>query len=173
LAGRVAYMAQSDLLLPWLSVVDNVALGARLRGQPADMTRACTLLSELGLEGYEGALPQSLSVGMRQRAALARTLMEDRPIVLMDEPFSGLDAITRARLQELAVSTLAGRTVLLVTHDPLEAIRIAERIEVMAGRPASLGAPLTPPGRPPRDSSTPDLAALYGDLMRRLTAAGS
>ncbi len=102
-----------------------------------------------------------------------RTLMEDRPIVLMDEPFSGLDAITRARLQELAVSTLAGRTVLLVTHDPLEAIRIAERIEVMAGRPASLGAPLTPPGRPPRDSSTPDLAALYGDLMRRLTAAGS
>jgi putative hydroxymethylpyrimidine transport system ATP-binding protein len=173
LAGRVAYMAQSDLLLPWLSVVDNVALGARLRGQPADMTRACTLLSEFGLEGYEDALPQSLSGGMRQRAALARTLMEDRPIVLMDEPFSGLDAITRARLQELAVSTLAGRTVLLVTHDPLEAIRIAERIEVMAGRPASLGAPLTPPGRPPRDSSTPDLAALYGDLMRRLTAAGS
>ncbi len=169
--GRVAYMAQSDLLLPWLSVLDNVALGARLRGERGDRDKARALLAELGLAGCEAAAPQSLSGGMRQRAALARTLMEDRPIVLMDEPFSGLDAITRARLQDLAVSALAGRTVLLVTHDPLEAIRIAARIEVMSGRPAGLAEPLTPPGPAPRDTSTPELAALYGDLMRRLGAA--
>ncbi len=170
-AGRVAYMAQSDLLLPWLSVLDNVALGARLRGEAADRDKARALLAELGLAGSEAALPQSLSGGMRQRAALARTLMEDKPIVLMDEPFSRLDAITRARLQDLAVSALAGRTVLLVTHDPLEAIRIAERIEVMAGRPASLGEPIIPPGIAPRDTSTTEMAALYGALMGRLGAA--
>ena len=73
---------------------------------------------------------------MRQRVALARTLMEDRPIVLMDEPFSALDAITRLRLQEMAARLLAGRTVLLVTHDPLEALRLGHRIHVMAGQPA-------------------------------------
>jgi putative hydroxymethylpyrimidine transport system ATP-binding protein len=170
-AGRVAYMAQSDLLLPWLNVLDNVALGARLRGEAADKDKARGLLAELGLAGYEAASPQSLSGGMRQRAALARTLMEDRPIVLMDEPFSGLDAITRARLQDLAVTALAGRTVLLVTHDPLEAIRIAAHIEVMAGRPARLGDPLIPPGVAPRNTSTIEITALYGDLMRRLDAA--
>jgi putative hydroxymethylpyrimidine transport system ATP-binding protein len=89
----------------------------------------------------------------------------------MDEPFSALDAITRARLQEVAVEVLRGRTVLMVTHDPLEAIRVADRIEVMAGRPARLGTPLRPPGAPPRDATSGALAGLYADLMRRLTAA--
>lgn len=170
-AGRIAYMAQSDLLLPWLSVLGNVTLGTRLRHQPAAADRARALLDQLGLAGTADAAPATLSGGMRQRVALARTLMEERPIVLMDEPFSRLDAITRARLQELAVGALAGRTVLLVTHDPLEAIRIADHIEVMAGRPARLGAPLSPPGAPPRDPSQAALAELYGTLMRRLTAA--
>jgi putative hydroxymethylpyrimidine transport system ATP-binding protein len=169
--GRVAYMAQSDLLLPWLGAVDNVVLGSRLRGEPADRGRARALLADFGLAGYEDTRPAALSGGMRQRVALARTLMEDRPIVLMDEPFSALDAITRTRLQDLAIRVLRGRTVLLVTHDPLEAIRIADRIEIMAGRPAGLGDALVPPGPPPRDPGTPELAALYGDLMARLTAA--
>ena len=74
---------------------------------------------------------------MRQRVALARTLMEDRPIVLMDEPFSALDAITRHRLQDLAAELLVGRTVLLVTHNPLEALRLGHRVYVLGGRPAS------------------------------------
>lgn len=169
--GRVAYMAQSDLLLPWLGALDNVVLGSRLRGETADRDRARGLLGDLGLAGYETTRPAALSGGMRQRVALARTLMEDRPIVLMDEPFSALDAITRARLQETAITVLRGRTVLLVTHDPLEAIRIADRIEIMAGRPARLGEPLVPPGPPPRDPGTSDLATLYADLMTRLTAA--
>jgi putative hydroxymethylpyrimidine transport system ATP-binding protein len=169
--GRIAYMAQSDLLLPWLGALDNVLLGSRLRGAPPDRARARSLLADLGLAGYETARPTALSGGMRQRVALARTLMEDRPIVLMDEPFSALDAITRARLQDLAIPALRGRTVLLVTHDPLEAIRIADRIEIMAGRPARLGETLIPPGTPPRDAAAPEMAALYGDLMTRLTAA--
>lgn len=170
-AGRVAYMAQSDLLLPWASALDNVLLGPRLRGERGRRGAALSLLRELGLAGSESLRPAALSGGMRQRVALARTLLEDRPIVLMDEPFAALDAITRARLQDLAVAKLGGRTVLLVTHDPLEAIRIAGRILVMAGRPARLGAPLEPPGAAPRDPSVPPLAALYGRLMHELTAA--
>ena len=171
IAGRVAYMAQSDLLLPWASALDNVLLGPRLRGERGRRDAALSLLRELGLAGSESLRPAALSGGMRQRVALARTLLEDRPIVLMDEPFAALDAITRARLQDLAVARLGGRTVLLVTHDPLEAIRIAGRILVMAGRPARLGAPLEPPGAAPRDPSVPELAALYGRLMHELTAA--
>ena len=172
-AGRVAYMAQSDLLLPWLTAIDNVMLGPRLRGESGRRGAALALLAEVGLAGAEALRPAALSGGMRQRVALARTLLEDRPIVLMDEPFAALDAITRARLQDLAVAKLGGRTVLLVTHDPLEAIRIADRVAVMAGRPARIVEALEPSGAPPRDPSLPALAALYGRLMRALTAAAS
>jgi putative hydroxymethylpyrimidine transport system ATP-binding protein len=171
--NRIAYMAQSDLLMPWLSVIDNVMLGARLRGEPRDREEALALLDDFGLAGQANMRPSTLSGGMRQRVALARTLMEDRPIVLMDEPFSSLDAITRVKLQDLALLTLSGRTVLLVTHDPMEAVRIADRIEVMAGRPAHLGETLIPPGTSPRDPGSPELAALYARLMARLTQAAS
>ena len=135
--GRVAYMAQQDLLLPWASVLGNVLLGPRLRGEDRDPEvdgKARGLIEQVGLKGREADLPVRLSGGMRQRVALARTLVEDRPIVLMDEPFSALDAITRFALQELAARLLAERTVLLVTHDPLEALRLGHRIIVMAGR---------------------------------------
>ena len=108
---------------------------------------------------------------MRQRAALARTLLEDRPIVLMDEPFSGLDVPTRLKLQTLAARLLAGRTVLLVTHDPLEALRLGHRIHVMAGVPARLDRPIVPEGRVPRDPGDPGLLALESELLRRLEAA--
>lgn len=113
LTGRVAYMAQQDLLLPWLSVLDNITLGNRLRGEKADQQQALNLLEHVGLADAAFTRPDTLSGGMRQRAALARTLMEDRPVVLMDEPFSGLDALTRLRLQALSAQLLAGRTVLL------------------------------------------------------------
>jgi putative hydroxymethylpyrimidine transport system ATP-binding protein len=171
LAGRAAYMAQQDLLLPWLGVLDNVLLGSRLRGEPADRARALDLLRRVGLDGCAGHRPATLSGGMRQRAALVRTLMEDRPVVLMDEPFSALDAITRLELQALAADLLAGRTVLLVTHDPLEALRLGHRIHVMYGRPARLDRALTPAGTPPRDVADPALLALQGDLLTRLGAA--
>ena len=167
----VAYMAQQDLLMPWLSALDNVSLGARLRGEKPDRARALAMLERVGLGAEADALPHTLSGGMRQRVALARTLMEDRPVVLMDEPFSALDAITRIRLQELAAGLLAGRTVLLVTHDPLEALRLGERIYVMAGRPASLQQAAAPDGPPPRRPGDRSLQALHAELLEQLTAA--
>jgi putative hydroxymethylpyrimidine transport system ATP-binding protein len=173
LTGRVAYMAQQDLLLPWLSALDNVLVGARLRGEkigPALTARARELLNKVGLGDRLRAKPAELSGGMRQRVALARTLMEDRPIVLMDEPFSALDAITRLRLQEVAARLLAGRTVLLVTHDPLEALRLGHGIHVMSGQPAEIGPAIMASGPPPRAPDDPALLARQAELLRRLTS---
>ncbi len=175
LAGRVAYMAQSDLLLPWLTVRDNVLIGTRLRGQAAaraDIARAEALLAQVGLAGDRGKRPAALSGGMRQRAALARTLFEDRPVVAMDEPFSALDALTRYQAQETAARLLAGRTVLLVTHDPLEALRLGHHVHVLTGRPARLSADLAPPGPPPRDARRRDLLDRQAALLAEL-AGGS
>ena len=177
LSGRAAFMAQTDLLLPWLTALNNVALGRRLRGRRGasdngeDEARA--LLARVGLAANVGDRPATLSGGMRQRVALARTLMEDRPVVLMDEPFSALDAITRIKLQNLAAELLRGRTVLLVTHDPLEALRLGHRIHVMAGRPARLGEALEPAGTPPRSVDDRKLLEMQGDLLRRLAEASS
>jgi putative hydroxymethylpyrimidine transport system ATP-binding protein len=125
----------------------------------------------VGLERQTEQLPATLSGGQRQRAALARTLMEDRPVVLMDEPFSALDAITRARLQALAATLLAGRTVLLVTHDPLEALRLGHRIQVMTGQPARIEGVIEPPGAPPRDLHDSALLARQGELLAWLADA--
>lgn len=174
LAGRVALMAQQDLLLPWLSVRDNVLLGHRLRGASrAELRRlrqpALDLLIRVGLERDAERLPGTLSGGMRQRVALARTLMEDRSIVLMDEPFSALDVVTRHRLQDLAAELLVGRTVLLVTHNPLEALRLGHRIYVLSGRPAQPRGPLLPRGAPPRDAADPTLLAQQAELLGELT----
>ncbi|MBT3917432.1 MAG: ABC transporter ATP-binding protein [Rhodospirillaceae bacterium] len=171
LKSRAAYMAQQDLLMPWLSVVDNVMLGERLRSEQPDKARALDLLARVGLTENANNLPAKLSGGMRQRAALARTLMEDRPVVLMDEPFSALDAITRIRLQDMAAELLKDRTVLLVTHDPLEALRLGDRIHVMSGRPVKLDEPLTPPGTAPRDLHDPAVLEGQADLLERLAAA--
>lgn len=175
LAGRVAWMAQTDLLMPWLDALGNVLIGYHLRGDATALAaardRACGLLEQVGLAGRESDLPATLSGGMRQRVALARTLVEERPVVLMDEPFGQLDAITRLSLQDLAARMLAGRTVLLVTHDPLEAARLGHRIHVMAGLPASLGTPLEPAGDPPRDATSSETLTIQAELMRRLADA--
>jgi putative hydroxymethylpyrimidine transport system ATP-binding protein len=173
LGGRIAYMAQQDLLLPWLTVLDNALLGRRLRGEVdgAARRRALDLLVAAGLGEVAKARPATLSGGMRQRVALVRTLMEDRPVVLMDEPFSALDAVTRLKLQELAARLLAGRTVLLITHDPLEALRLGHRIHVLAGAPARLDEPIELSGPVPREPTDPRLLALQGELLARLSAA--
>ncbi|MEX2408509.1 MAG: ABC transporter ATP-binding protein [Rhodovibrionaceae bacterium] len=171
LAGRLAYMAQQDLLLPWLSVLDNITLGARLRGDTATPAKAGALLEAVGLGAEAAQLPATLSGGMRQRAALARTLMEERPIVLMDEPFSALDAITRLEIQSLAAKLLAGRSVLVVTHDPLEALRLGHRILIMAGRPAQLEELAPPAGDPPRAPGNPALLERQAALLERLGRA--
>lgn len=172
LSGRIAYMAQRDLLMPWASVLDNLLIGPRLRGTPIDTAlhrRALAVLDRVGLADQAGLRPAHLSGGMRQRVALARTLLEDRPIVLMDEPFSALDALTRFRLQATAAELLAERTVLLVTHDPMEAVRLADRVVVLAGDPPMLGEADPMPDSPrPRDPDAPGIAARAAALTRTL-----
>ncbi len=168
----VAYMAQSDLLLPWLNVLDNVLLGYRLRGDRTALRaaepRARSLLAEVGLADRLDDLPGRLSGGMRQRAALARTLCEDRAVVLMDEPFAHLDAVTRLELQDLAARLLAGRTAVLVTHDPLEALRVGHQIRVLSGTPFVAGAVTEPSGTVPRDPADPALLDLHARLVAAL-----
>ncbi len=168
---QVSYMAQDDLLMPWLTVAQNIGLGNKLRGKPVDHSNIEKMLGRIGLAGFGDRRPQSLSGGQRQRVALARTLMEDRAITLMDEPFSALDTITRGRLQELAVELLGGRTVLLVTHDPLEALRLGDKVHVMSGRPADISAPITPSGPAPRPVNDPEILHLQGELLGQLSAA--
>ncbi|MFV9474530.1 ABC transporter ATP-binding protein [Advenella sp. RU8] len=140
LHDRIAWMGQRDALLPWLTVEQNVLLGARLRKQVSaqHQERANAMLGQLGLGGLAQSRPEHLSGGQRQRVALARTLMEDKPVVLMDEPFSALDAITKLQLQDLAATLLHGKTVLLITHDPLEALRLSDHVWVMTERPVVL-----------------------------------
>ncbi|WP_343561529.1 ABC transporter ATP-binding protein [Kiloniella sp. b19] len=166
LNGRIAYMTQADLLFPWRTVLDNVCLGASLRHEPADHSRALQILDRVGLGGYEKRKPHQLSGGQRQRVSLARTLMEDRPVVLLDEPFSALDAKTRAGMQELAVELLEGRTVLLVTHDPAEAARLGQEINLLTRDGLqSVPAPACPPVRPLDD---PETLTCQGQLYRLL-----
>ncbi|WP_425092560.1 ABC transporter ATP-binding protein [Tropicimonas sp. S265A] len=169
LTGRVALMAQDDLLFPWANVRDNVCTGARLRGQTPDLPRAEALLDRVGLKEHAGKRPHQLSGGQRQRAALARTLMEDRPVILLDEPFSALDAKTRSQMQDLAVELLAGRTVLLVTHDPSEAARLGHKIAVLEEGGLTEVAP--PAGPVPRPIDDPETLSAAGALLRRLREA--
>ena len=166
-------MAQQDLLLPWLSLRENAMLGARLRGETStdQVARSEDLLGRAGLSEAAHLLPAACSGGMRQRAALVRTLMEDRPVALMDEPFSALDAITRLQLQDIAADLLTGRTVLLVTHDPLEALRLGNRVHVMTGRPARIGDAIAPDGPTPRPASDPGLVTLQAKLLAQLADA--
>lgn len=173
---RIAWMAQQDLLLPWFSVLDNVTLGQRLRS-PAfrhqkvstdDLEKARDILNRVGLSDKAQELPQNLSGGQRQRVALARTLMENRPVVLMDEPFGALDAITRLNLQDIACELLQNRTVLLITHDPLEALRLGHHVYHLRGHPARLTDAIIPPGDIPRSLDNHQLMTLHGQLLERL-----
>lgn len=168
LVSRVAYMAQDDLLLPWLDVRGNVALGARLRGDPVDRGQIDTLIEQLGLTPHAAKRPARLSGGQRQRVALARTLMENKDFVLLDEPFSALDARTRADMQDLAAAHLADRTVLLVTHDPMEAARLGQRIYLLENKGLSdvPPAPGTTIPRPVNDPATLHHGAALLDRLR-------
>jgi putative hydroxymethylpyrimidine transport system ATP-binding protein len=166
--GRMALMAQGDMLMPWLDVLGNVTLGARLRGMPRDVARAREMLARVGLADHADKRPHALSGGQKQRVALARTLMEDRPIVLLDEPFSALDARTRAQMQDLAATHLAGRTVLMVTHDPAEAARMGHAIHILTETGLE---DVTPPAAPvPRAVDDPETLAAQGRLLARLRA---
>jgi len=143
-AGRVAYMQQKDLLLPWRTVLDNAILGLEIQGTPRTAARdeARVMLRRFGLEGFERAYPATLSGGMRQRVALVRTLLCRRDLLVLDEPFGALDAMTRAAMQGylLRLREEFGRTVLFITHDVEEAVLLSDRIYVMAARPGRIRA---------------------------------
>ena len=134
-----ALMPQRDLLLPWLSALDNAALAPKLGGasRAAARERVRPDFERVGLAGFESSRPAELSGGMRQRVAFLRTLMAEKPVLLLDEPFASLDAITRAEMQAWLAGVLAGdrHTVLLVTHDVEEALYLSDRVAVMSPRP--------------------------------------
>jgi len=173
--GAAAYMPQRDLLLPWLSVLDNAALPLELAGRPRDGARreAAGHFERFGLAGFERHWPRQLSGGMRQRAALLRTYLVDRGLMLLDEPFGALDALTRSEMQEwlLGVWEESRRTVLFVTHDVEEALFLADRVYVMSPRPGRIVAEL--PVRFPRPRrldlvGDPAFARDKADLLARL-----
>ncbi|MFS1898613.1 ABC transporter ATP-binding protein [Vibrio cyclitrophicus] len=173
LTDRIAYMAQQDLLLPWLSVIDNVCLSHRFQNSASDKAlqtnQALELLAAVGLADHASTLPDQLSGGMRQRVALARTLMQDKPVVLMDEPFSALDAVTRHKLQSLACELLKGKTVVLITHDPQEAVRLADNLYVLQGTPANAQSLSVPNTATPRvlDGECAELQQAILDQLER------
>ena len=144
--GRVGYMLQKDLLLPWRTVLDNVILGMEIQNVPlrSARERALPLLHRYGLSGFEYLYPSSLSGGMRQRAALLRTLLFDTDVILLDEPFGALDAQTKLQMQEwlMALWSDFGKTVLFVTHDIEEAIYLSDELHVMGTRPGRIIASL-------------------------------
>ena len=151
--GRVGYMLQKDLLLPWRTVLDNVILGMEIQGVPLRQARAraLPLLRRYGLAGFEYLYPNALSGGMRQRAALLRTLLFDTDIILLDEPFGALDAQTKLSMQEWLLQLWSdfGKTVVFVTHDIEEAIYLSDEVHVMATRPGRIIASIPVPiGRP-------------------------
>lgn len=140
--ARCAYMPQRDLLLPWYSAIDNAALALRNRGvgRGAARAQAAELFERFGLTGFEQAPPAGLSGGMRQRVAFLRTLLADKPVLALDEPFAALDAITRGEMQEWLAKALRGdpRTAILVTHDVEEALYLCDRVLVLAPRPTRI-----------------------------------
>ena len=140
--GVVAHMPQRDLLLPWRCLLDNVMLGPEIQGGSRREARreAIDLLPRFGLEGFARAYPRTLSGGMRQRAALLRTILMHRNILLLDEPFGALDALTRGVMQEwlLKIWSEFKKSILFVTHDVDEAVFLADRVYVMTRRPGAV-----------------------------------
>ncbi|RVU80804.1 ABC transporter ATP-binding protein [Leucothrix sargassi] len=167
---NIAYMAQDDCLMPWLSLLDNVMLGARLRGDtsPDASEKATELLATVGLADHANQRPATLSGGQRQRVALARTLFEDCPIVLMDEPFSKLDAINRYKLQNLAAQAFQGRTVILVTHDPQEALRLAHQVLVLSNKSPNVSEFARFDTDIPRELDQPTVTSHHKNLLQYL-----
>ena len=142
--GKVSYMQQKDLLLPWRSVAENSRLGLELRGvSNSESSTAVEKLAEsFGIADELDSMPWQLSGGMRQRVALLRAVLPDNPVLLLDEPFGALDAITRSSLQQWLLNVLdtSNKAVVLVTHDVDEAILLADRVLVMSSNPGQISA---------------------------------
>jgi NitT/TauT family transport system ATP-binding protein len=171
-----ALMPQRDLLLPWYSAIDNAALALRNQGLRRSEARAgaAALFDRFGLSGFEGARPEELSGGMRQRVAFLRTLVAGKPVLALDEPFAALDAITRAEMQEWLAATLRAdpRTVVLVTHDVEEALYLCDRVAILSARPARIVAELSAPAPRAEDRdgavTGPEFVAVREEALRAL-----
>ncbi|MEX3616707.1 ABC transporter ATP-binding protein [Paenibacillus glucanolyticus] len=175
--GYVGYMLQKDMLLPWRTILDNIILGMEVRGVPYKeaVERALPLMEKYGLKGFDKHYPRELSGGMKQRAALLRTLLYDRDIILLDEPFGALDAQTRLTMQNwlLQIWEDFGKTVLFVTHDIDEAIYLSDDIYVFSSRPGRIKSKITVTMERPRkteDMTSPAFMELKHHLMDLLSA---
>lgn len=190
LGGHAAYMQQKDLLLPWFTLLENSLLPARTgRRTPAAAnpsktgptgddateansaeTRASRLFKRLGLAGFESHYPAQVSGGMRQRCALVRTLMFERELILLDEPLSALDAITRQGLQSLLLLLQSdfNRTILMITHDIEEALVLGDEIYLMSAAPMGITEIFRPSAPKPRRFDHPEIAGIKRRVLERL-----
>ena len=176
--GLAAYMPQKDLLLPWRKAIGNAVLGAEIAGEPKAEARqhALDLFERFGLAGFEESWPSQLSGGMRQRLALLRTFLVPRHVLLLDEPFGALDAITRREMHQWLqeVWTSDARTVLFVTHDVEEALILSDVAYVMSPRPARMAARFEvdyPRPRRPEIVTEPEFVADKARLLAALDGA--
>jgi NitT/TauT family transport system ATP-binding protein len=172
--GRVALMFQEAALLPWLTAAGNVELALELRGVGgrARRVRARALLERVHLTGAENRRPHELSGGMKQRVALARALAQDADVLLMDEPFGALDAITRDLLHEELerIWTDTGLSIVFVTHNAREAVRLGDRVLVFSSRPGRIAHEVVVELPRPRSLDSPELAVVAGGITDRLRA---
>ena len=177
--GVAAYMPQKDLLLPWLNVLDNAALGLELRGidRTNARARANAHFQQFGLDSFQSSWPNQLSGGMRQRVALLRTYLLDRKVMLLDEPFGALDALTRLSMQRwlLDIWSADRRSILFVTHDVDEALFLSDRIYVMSPRPGRIIAELNVPLARPRElnvTASVEFGRAKESILQSLNASG-
>ena len=173
--ANVGYMLQKDLLLPWRTAIANVKLGLEIRGVPAVEAddRARALLDQLGLHGFADSYPATLSGGMRQRVALARTLVNDPEVLLLDEPFAALDFQTKLLIESDTVKLVRNsrKSVLLITHDIEEAVSVADRVLVLTRRPTVVKAAYAITlDSPPGDMIAARESAGFGDTVRQIWA---
>jgi NitT/TauT family transport system ATP-binding protein len=172
LGNHAAYMQQKDLLLPWFSLLDNALLPAKVGKSPIpEMTlTAKFLFKRMGLAGYENYLPHEVSGGMRQRCALVRTLMFNRDLILLDEPLSALDAITRRRLQSLLLllQTEFNKTILMITHDIEEALLLADEVYLLSPSPMEITQRFVLDQKKPRKFTDPGLMAIKEQVLIQL-----
>jgi NitT/TauT family transport system ATP-binding protein len=171
---------QQHTLFPWQRVIDNVAFGLKMQGMPRAerRERAQALLAEVGLQGFEQRYPRELSGGMQQRVEIARVLINRPKVLLMDEPFGALDALTRVKMQRLLLDVWERirTTVVFITHDIDEALFLADRILVMSSRPGRIVEALALPFGRPRDaelSTTPEFVALKRHCLQLLHPEGT
>ena len=166
----IAWLSQENSLYPWLSILDNVQLYHHLKGSKTKQTlqKAKELLSQVNMSEHQNKKTYELSGGQKQRVALARTLMQDANLILMDEPFSALDAITKIQLQDLTCQLLKDKTVVLVTHDPQEAIKLANHIYILKNHPVILEEAALLEGDLPHQLSNEKLWNLQEELISKL-----